>query len=845
MRQKIFRRFTRAVSPCLAVVALFSGAQGIEGQAPAGELAAPDQEPQEPPPFVFSPPRAFKTGLGAMWLTPFGDDRLRTSDSRLPSGRVFITSQSSPTVGLFAGGLRLAPDRIRGRDGAGNDLIEELALMAGVGGLRVNVTKGRIRAAPYLEIGVGRLLAQVDSGGYSTPQSYVPDLYELSGVMLGGGGGLGLEVILGPGLTLSGSAGYSYFLSPNNVTPPLRGLFLGAGLSWTLKNNKWYWRTSGRDERPPTIRVHSPAPTPSGVVNAGTRVVGLELVASDLSGIDSVRVGTQIMYLDDAPEEARASDPEDGESSLATAMLTLDQGPNYFDVLAWDGAGNQAVVPLRVLGVPLDEAPPMVSVFTPGDGEDLLDGFVEVTGVASDEVDVRRVEVNGLRARLEPAAAVDRSRAGVPEDHVAYRFTANAPVDEGRNAFRVVATDTMSNEGVFDRFANGPTPEDVRSAPTIDILSPIEWAASDGSRGIGVVRRSSVRVGGMVRYELGIEEIRVDGRPATMEFNANGTVVNFEGFVHMEDRPRQVMIQAQGVDGSISRRTFPIEPRVRGDNGTNAIAQTDGRERWAIVIGVSEYLDDRIPDLQYADDDAQAFYDFLRSPASGLGGVPEENIQFLIDEEATERQIRTALQTFLRRSTEDDIIMVYIAAHGMPDPQRPDDLYLIAHDTDLDNLPVTGIDMRLVQTAVNEAFAYNKIVFTDACHSGGVGGNTRVGFDANRINEVFLNRMSTSTGGLVMFTASETNQLSQEHERWGGGHGAFTYYLLEGLEGRADENDDGIVELGELMEFTRDRVRRDTENAQVPSISQTQYDRFWPMAIVSQDGGSGDGIEGR
>lgn len=843
MRQIVSRRLARTTPPCLVVLTFLSGAQGVAAQDPVVDEAADDQDVQESPAFVFSPPHAFKTGLGAMRLTPFGDDQLRASASRFPSARIFITSQTTPTVGLFAGGLRLAPERVRGTDGAGIELLEDLALTAGVGGLRFNVTKGRIRAAPYLEVGVGRLLAQVDSGGYTTPQSYVPDLYEISGVMFGGGGGLGLDVIVGPGLTLSGLAGYSYFLSPNDVTTPIRGMFLGAGLSWTFKSNKWYWRTSGRDERPPTVRVHSHAPTPSGVVDAGTTVVGLELVASDLSGIDSVRIGTQNMYLDEAPEEARASDPEEGESSLATALLTLDQGPNYFDVLAWDGAGNQAIVPLRILGLPLDETPPSVSVFSPEDGDDLLEGFVEVTGVASDEVDVRRVEVNGLRARLEPAGEADRSRAGVPDGHVAYRFTANAPVDEGRNAFRVVATDTMSNEGVFDRFANGPTPDDVRSAPTIDILSPTEWAASDGTRGIGVVRRSSVRIGGMVRYELGIEEIRVDGRPATMEFNANGTVVNFEGFVHMEDRPRQVMIRAQGVDGSVARRTFPIEPRVRAGNGTNPIAETDERQRWAIVIGVSEYLDERIPDLDYADDDARAFYEFLRSPASGLGGVPEENIQFLIDEDASERQIRTALQTFLRRSTEDDIIMVYIAAHGMPDPQRPDDLYLIAHDTDLDNLPVTGIDMRLVQTAVNEAFAYNKIVFTDACHSAGVGGSTRVGFDANRINEVFLNRMSTSTGGLVMFTASETNQLSQEHERWGGGHGAFTYYLLQGLQGEADENGDGIVELGEVMEFTRDRVRRDTENAQVPSISQTQYDRFWPLAVVSQEGGSDEGLD--
>jgi hypothetical protein len=37
------------------------------------------------------------------------------------------------------------------------------------------------------------------------------------------------------------------------------------------------------------------------------------------------------------------------------------------------------------------------------------------------------------------------------------------------------------------------------------------------------------------------------------------------------------------------------------------------------------------------------------------------------------------------------------------------------------------------------------------------------------------------------------------------------------------------------MEHTRDRVRRDTQNAQIPMISNTQYDRFWPMAVVGSE----------
>jgi len=803
----------------------------LQAQNPTGDPLSDTVTAEEPFSFLAAPSQSFRTGLGALWLTPLSDE-FSHPGGRLPSGRVYLTTQLGPVLGFQLGGLRLAANRTRGVDASNNDLKEQLALTVGLTGFRFNVTRGRIRAAPYLEFGGGLLQAQVDSGGYNFPGGYEPDWREISNTMLGGGAGLGLDLIVGPGLTLSGQGGYSYYLSPSGSVSPIKGLQAGFGLSWTFRNPRWYWRTSGADDAGPGIRVWSPAPSPNGVIDAGANAVNLELLASDLSGVDSVRIGTQIMVLDEAPKEREPEDPAAGHTSLARATLLLRNGTNYFDVVAYDGAENQTVHTLRVRGMPLDEVAPDVELFDPAEDAQLEDNRTEVVGVVFDAVDVREVEVNGIRARLAPATTTDRLQANVPDNHVAYRFSANVPLNDGRNVIRVVATDTMSNEGGYERFVNGPRPAGlIDQEPIIDIIEPGEWAGTD-PRGIGVIRRSSIRVSGVARYAQGIQELNVDGVPATLQLNPNGTSANFDAFVAMEDQPREVVVRAVGADGVSTARTFSVRPVDRVGRA-NPVPMDAGRRRWAIVIGVSEYLDDRIPDLDYADEDAVDFYGFLRSPSAGLGGIPEENIMYLVNEDATERNIRTALQTFLRQSTEDDVIMVYIAAHGMPDPQRPDDMYLLAHDTDLDNLPVTAIDMGLVQQAVRDAFSYNTIVFTDACHSGAVGDGTRVGSDNNRINEVFLDRMGSSTGGVVMFTASETNQLSQESDRWGGGHGAFTHYLLEGLQGQADENGDGIVELGELMEFTRDRVRRDTNNAQVPSISNTQFDRFWPMSLVT------------
>ena len=54
---------------------------------------------------------------------------------------------------------------------------------------------------------------------------------------------------------------------------------------------------------------------------------------------------------------------------------------------------------------------------------------------------------------------------------------------------------------------------------------------------------------------------------------------------------------------------------------------------------------------------------------------------------------------------------------------------------------------------------------------------------------------------------------------WGGGHGVFTYFLLKGLNGDADYNKDGRVTLGELIPYLSEQVRRETRNAQSPTIA--------------------------
>lgn len=370
--------------------------------------------------------------------------------------------------------------------------------------------------------------------------------------------------------------------------------------------------------------------------------------------------------------------------------------------------------------------------------------------------------------------------------------------------------------------------------PTSGIVIRILEPTASGERGIVMASRGSRRIIGLVRdlNGAGIESVRINGQIASLTA-PDEEGVRFVGFVPGHEGVVPVEITASTVDGRIDYKVLRVQLTDDAD------ADDDGPipQRFAVVIGVSEYADPLVPDLHYADDDARAFHEFLRSERAGLGGIPEENVLLLVNDDANYRNMRSALFSFLRRATENDIVYVYIAAHGVPDPNRPSELYLLPSDAEAGDLPGTALPMSDVNTAIARLATRHTVVFTDACHSGGlgtVGFNARSGLEPNNVNEIFLQGLRNTAGGLAVFTAAEARQISREGRQWGGGHGVFTHYLLEGLGGAADADEDSIVRLGEVMEFVRERVRRDTDNAQIPAIGSFAHDRELPMALIPE-----------
>ncbi len=234
--------------------------------------------------------------------------------------------------------------------------------------------------------------------------------------------------------------------------------------------------------------------------------------------------------------------------------------------------------------------------------------------------------------------------------------------------------------------------------------------------------------------------------------------------------------------------------------------------QWAVIIGVGGYESSAVPRLRYSVADADAVYQTLIG-----AGFKKENILLMTDKterKPTLRNIKWALGTFLARSAhKDDLVMIYFAGHGASEVDQRgierDGLskYLVPVDADPDDLYSTALPMDEMQNVLARIEAERVTVFLDACYSGAAGGRTFASTKTRTVNvdDIFLDRLTRSKGRAIV-TASRPSELSIELAELG--HGIFTYYLVRGLQGYADNNRDGIVSLQELYEYLAQEVSR-------------------------------------
>lgn len=224
----------------------------------------------------------------------------------------------------------------------------------------------------------------------------------------------------------------------------------------------------------------------------------------------------------------------------------------------------------------------------------------------------------------------------------------------------------------------------------------------------------------------------------------------------------------------------------------------------AVIIGVSNYPN--IAKLRFAHRDAEAFAEYLRSPAGG--NTPAENIRLLTNEKATYPQIISALSWLITESNEGDQAIIYFSGHGDVETQITKEGYLLAYDVYKNNYAAGGaLSIHSLQRAITNLSQEKQVqivLIADACRSGNIAGSETNGTKTTAL------ALAAQFDKEVKILSCGAEEVSHEGEDWGGGHSVFSYYLLKGLRGLADVDEDRRVSLREIERFLEDSVRRAT-----------------------------------
>ena len=261
-------------------------------------------------------------------------------------------------------------------------------------------------------------------------------------------------------------------------------------------------------------------------------------------------------------------------------------------------------------------------------------------------------------------------------------------------------------------------------------------------------------------------------------------------------------------------------------------------QSWAIVIGISKYKfsgQNALDDLIFADDDAQSFARLL----THLGWA-ESHIKLLVNEEATQRNIMIALESWLTKASQNDQIVLFWSGHGFPDPENPEKVYFACYDTDI-SIPATGYRMDKVRMALEERNSRNVVLIADTCHAGKLITRGERGISIlPQINK--MHDTKTIPKGWIFMVSAETDRKAIEHTSWG--NGAFTHCLIKGLSGEADGFEsmgpkDGIVTMGELRVYLNIEMPNETQKvlgvAKRPVITTSTGDPdIWNLILQAK-----------
>lgn len=334
-----------------------------------------------------------------------------------------------------------------------------------------------------------------------------------------------------------------------------------------------------------------------------------------------------------------------------------------------------------------------------------------------------------------------------------------------------------------------------------------------------------------------------EGRVAEIRLFHNGKLLgNFRGLGVEDDPVRE------------NERTYPVT-LLPGENTFRAVALNDQRTESApalllvnytapaappeeknqsgitlhlLTVGINEYKNPRY-NLNYAEADAGGIENAVKTGLNGI--VSRTQLHTIRNAGATRGDILAAIAAVTQQAGANDVFVFYYAGHGVMSEGATKDFFLVPHDvTQLygndAGLAAKGISATELKALAAGIPAQKQLYILDACQSAGAVQSIAL---RGAAEEKAIAQLARSTG-THWLTASGSEQFASEFDQLG--HGAFTYVLLEALNGKA-AGGDGRVTVNELKAYLDRVVPEITEkyNGQAQYPASYGFGQDFPVSV--------------
>jgi WD40 repeat protein/uncharacterized caspase-like protein len=406
----------------------------------------------------------------------------------------------------------------------------------------------------------------------------------------------------------------------------------------------------------------------------------------------------------------------------------------------------------------------LLSIYVTADGE-----WLEVTPEGFFDASTKGANMLNVVRGLE-AYSIDQFFDALHRPDLVREKLAGDPAQKVRDAADKLDLGKAIASGRPPNVIISRTNAETTSSPTIVVSASI----TDQGGGLG---KTEWRVNGIT---IGIEQIQA---PA-------GQTVTLRKDIPLEAGDNRIEVVAYNAQGIVSSNPGVITVKL------DETATTTPPRLYVVAVGINEYWDSRLK-LTFASPDATSFAKAMEEGGKGL--YQKSEIILLTDEKATAASLDETFSSLSSKVHSQDVFVLFMAGHGKTVDGR---FYFIPqefHYRGDESVARDGIGQDQLQKWLGRIPARKSILLFDSCESGTLTGDKVASRGMEEMTAI--DRLTHAMGRSVL-TATTDDKPAFEGV---GGHGVFTYALLQALR-EAPSDSDGLIDVMELASYVDRRV---------------------------------------